>query len=69
VACRVTTQEDGLQCIIVAAGAVRVFLDGTRDFLRAEKGQLKSYLVVFGISNGILNGNPLFVLTTVQTSA
>jgi len=58
-----------LRCIIVAAGAVRVFLDGTRDFLRAEKGQIKSYLVVFGISKGILNGNPLFVLTTVQTSA
>ena len=32
-------QEDGLRCIIVAAGVVRVFLDGTRDFLRAEKGQ------------------------------
>ena len=55
--------------VIVAAGATRLFLDGAREFPTCRKGQLTSYRVEYEISKGILNGNPLFVLTTVQTSA
>ena len=40
-----------------------------RIALQREEYQLADVVLERGISKGILNGNPLFVLTTVQTSA